>query len=199
MNRDELLAEVGTLATLEHFFIVECLSVQCALGHDLEAAEGGASDPRGRAAADGLAMYAQNTLMHRFGRLNNALVEAGSDARLDRAEKVSSASHPEIPLEPPSDAELQRLVQREHEIAIRIDERYTTLAATVGSVTDLPPLFRDLLQGLIEDGRDPRKTVDRLKDALGDAMVADLLRAPRRPPADAFEQRLLDLSDRSYR
>src|SRR4051794_29556407 len=166
MTRDEVLEEVGTLATLEHFFIVECLSVQCALGHDLDAGEGGASDPRGREAADGLAIYAQNTLMHRFGRLNNALVEASSDARLDRAEKVSSASHPEIPLEPPSDAELQRLVQREHEIAIRIDERYTTLAASVGSVTDLPPPFRDLLPGLVEGGSDHRKGGGKVEDGV---------------------------------
>src|SRR3954452_9841705 len=102
MTSDEVLAEVGTLATLEHFFIVECLSVQCALGHDLEATEGGASDPRGRAAADGLTIYAQNKLMHRFRRLNDALIQGGADARLDRADRVSSASHAEVPLEPPS-------------------------------------------------------------------------------------------------
>jgi hypothetical protein len=198
MTRDEVLEEVGTLATLEHFFIVECLSVQCALGHDLDAAEGGASDPRGRAAADGLAIYAQNALMHRFRRLNDALVEGGVDASLGRADRVSSSSHAEIPLEPPSDADLQRLVQHEHEIAMRIDERYTTLAASLGAVTDFPQLFRDMLQELLEDGSDHVKKVNGLRDALGDAVVADLLRATRRPAADAFEQRLLDLSDRSY-
>jgi hypothetical protein len=191
MTRDEAFAEVETLATLEHFFIVECLSVQCALGHDLAEAEGGASDPRGRAAADGLSSYAQNALMNRFRRLNSALVDAGRDGRVDRADSVSSSSHAQIALEPPSDADLQRLVEREHAIAVRIDERYTTLAASLGSGTEV-------LEQLVADGSDHVAAVERLRDALGDAVVSDLLCAARRPASDSFEQRLLDLSDRNY-
>src|SRR4051812_17255918 len=63
MDRDEVLNEVAILATLEHFFIVECLSVECALGHDLEAGEGGPTDPRGRESIGVVMGYAQFTLM----------------------------------------------------------------------------------------------------------------------------------------
>jgi hypothetical protein len=41
--------------------------------------------------------------------------------------------------------------------------------------------------------------VAALRDLLGNLAPADFLRAIRREPTDAFEQRLLDLSDRSYR
>ena len=192
MTRDEAFAEVEILAALEHFFIVECLTVQCALGHDLEAGEGGASDPRGSEGVGVVMGYAQFTLMSRFRNLNAALVDAGRDPELSRAETVSSASHPAIVLEPPSAAELERLVEREHAIAERIDERYATLAAALAS-------SGDLLEGLIEGGSDHVEAVDRLHDALGEAPVADLLCATRRTAADPFEQRLLDLSDRAYR
>src|SRR4051794_27300400 len=139
MDRDEVLNEVAILATLEHFFIVECLSVECALGHDLEAGEGGPTDPRGRESI-GVAMgYAQFTLMGRFRNLNAALVQADPprDPELERAVAVSSASHAKIALEPPSAADLERLVEREHAIAERIDERYATLAAAPASSGDL--------------------------------------------------------------
>src|SRR5581483_4918367 len=192
MARDDVLDEVGILATLEHFFIVECLSIQCGLGHDLDVGEGGASDPRGREGVGVVMSYAQFTLMGRFRNLNSALADAGRDPELSRADTVSSASHSAIALEPPSAAELERLVDREHAIAERIDERYQTLAAALAS-------SGDLLEGLIASGSDHVEAVDRLRDALGDAPIADLLRATRRTAADPFEQRLLDLSDRAYR
>src|SRR3954453_10595565 len=137
MTRDEVLEEVGTLATLEHFFIVECLSVQCALGHDLETGEGGASDPRGSEGIGVVMSYAQFILMSRFRNLNSALADAGRDPELSRADTVSSASHPAIPLEPPSAAELERLMEREHAMAERIVERYGTLVVALASSGDL--------------------------------------------------------------
>src|SRR3954452_1147582 len=192
MDRDDVVNEVGILATLEHFFIVECLSIQCALGHDLDEGEGGASDQRGREAIGVVMNYAKFTLMNRFRNLNSALTDAGRDPELSRAETVSSASHPAMPLEPPSAADLERLVEREHAIAERIDERYATLAAALGS-------GGEPLEALIASGSDHVEVVDRLRDALGDAPIADIIRAKRRATSDAFEQRLLDLSDRAYR
>src|SRR3954452_15390687 len=109
MDRDDVLNEVGILAGLEHFYIVECLSIQWALRHDLDEGEGGASDQRGREAIGVVTNYANVTLMNRFRNLNAALTDAGRDPELSRAETVSSASHPAIPLEPPSAAELERL------------------------------------------------------------------------------------------
>jgi hypothetical protein len=192
MDRDDVLNEVATLATLEHFFIVECLSVQCALGHDLDEGEGGASDQRGREAIGVVMNYAKFTLMNRFRNLNAALTDAGRDPELSRAETVSSASHPAMPLEPPSAAELERLVEREHEIAERIDERYATLATELAA-------SGDLLGTLIEGGADHVDTVARLRDAIGDAPIAGLIRARERTASDSLGEHLLGLSNRSYR
>jgi hypothetical protein len=194
MDRDDVLDEVGNLAALEHFFIVECLSVQCALGHDLEESEGGASDQRGRDAIAVVMDYAKFTLMNRFRNLNAALVEAhpARDPELGRADSASSASHPAIPLEPPSAAELGRLVEREQALAERIDERYTTLAAELAA-------SGDRLGALIEGGADHVDTVARLRDAIGDAPIASLIRARERTASDSLGEHLLQVSNRAYR
>jgi hypothetical protein len=194
MTRDEVLDEVATLASLEHFFILECLSIQCALGHDLDEGDGGASDQRGREASGVVMNYAKFTLMNRFRNLNSALIEADPprDPQLDRAAAVSSASHPEIPLEPPSAAELERLLEREQAIAERIDERYVTLAAELAA-------SGDLLGSLIEGGADHVERVASLRDAIGDAPIASLIRARERTASDSLGEHLLALSNRAYR
>jgi hypothetical protein len=43
LTREQVLDELDFLATVEHALIVEFLSVQCALGHDLPADQGGAT------------------------------------------------------------------------------------------------------------------------------------------------------------
>ena len=43
LTREQILGELDVLATVEHALIVEYLSVQCALGHDLPAEQGGAT------------------------------------------------------------------------------------------------------------------------------------------------------------
>jgi hypothetical protein len=40
LSREQVLDELEFLATVEHALIVECLSVHCALGHDLPADQG---------------------------------------------------------------------------------------------------------------------------------------------------------------
>src|SRR3954451_24633979 len=192
MDRDDVLNEVATLAALEHFFIGECLSIQCPLGHDLDEGEGGASDQRGREAIGVVMNYAKFTLINRFRNLNAALTDAGRDPELSRADTVASASHPAIPLEPPSAAELERLVERELEIAERIDERYATLAAELAA-------SGDLLGTLIEGGADHGATVARLRAAIGDAPIASLIRARQRTAGDSLGEHLLQVSNRAYR
>jgi len=199
VTQDDAFNEIATLASLEHAFIVECLSVQCALGHDLEADEGGASNPQGREAADLVAMFAVNTLMSRFRRLNFTLVDAEHPAQLDRAVSVESDSHGTISLDPPSAADLERLVGREHAIASAIDARYSSLHAALASATGIDPEVLDGLNALAQDGADHVAFADRLRDKLGDPVPPDVLRATRRQADGSFEQHLLDLSDRSYR
>ena len=190
MTQDEAFNEIANLASLEHSFIVECLSIRSALGHDLTADEGGATNPHGREAADLVSMFAMHTLMSRFRSLNFGLVNADRPAQLDRAPSI----------DPPSAADLERLVEHEHDIAAGIDRRYTDLRHALDtSATGIEPEVLEGLKSLVEEGDDHVALVDRLKDALGDPVPPDILRAKRRQAADSFEQHLLDLSDRGYR
>jgi hypothetical protein len=62
LDREHVLDELEILATVEHALIVEYLSICCALGHDLEAGDGGPTTDRCREAAMATAVdqrYAQ--------------------------------------------------------------------------------------------------------------------------------------------
>jgi hypothetical protein len=123
----------------------------------------------------------------------------GQDAQLGRAASISSDSVAEIPLGPPSAAQLGRLLEREEAIALAVDERYARLRP---AVTCDPVFEGDLLDQMrsviVGDGTAHTAACATLRDSLGDLAPADFLRATRRDPADAFEQRLLDISDRNY-
>ena len=189
LSRDAVLDELEFLATGEHALIVEYLTVHCALGHDLDPGEGGAS-AAARDAADAASGLAGGE-MTRLGSVCDALVGAGRFAPLERAASIASASHPAIPLDPPSSAELERLVAREEAIAAAVDERYARLVAAVAPDDDLRPI--------VEEGQTHADALATLRAALGDLTPVDFLRATRRETSDAFEQRLLDLSVRGYR
>jgi hypothetical protein len=189
MTREEVLAELEILATVEHALIVEYLTVHCALGHDLDPDEGGASAAT-RDAADAAFGLAGGE-MTRLASVFNALIGAGRFAPVERAASIASASHPAIPLDPPNAAQLERLVEREEAIAKAVDERYARLVPAVAAEDDLRPV--------VEDGQTHAAAVAPLRAALGDLAPAAFLRATRRETSDAFEQRLLDLSVRGYR
>lgn len=199
LNREQVLDELDFLATVEHALVVEYLSVGCALGHDLEAEEGGATTTQGRDAASAASALAMGQ-MFRLKGINRGLVDAGRSAQLGRAFSISSESVADIPLDPPSHAQLERVLEREEAIASAVDERYTRLRPAVTS----DPVFEgDLLNELrfiiVDDGPTHGAVVATLRNSLGDLAPAEFLRATRREPADPFEGRLLDVSDRSYR
>ena len=126
LTREQVLDELEFLATVEHALVVEYLSVACALGHDLTPEEGGAATRPGHDAAveaSELAVVA----MFRLKSLNLGLAEAGRAVPLGRAAGVSSPSVAEIPLGPPSPAQLERLLEREVAIASAVEERYAEL------------------------------------------------------------------------
>jgi hypothetical protein len=198
LSREQVLDELEFLATVEHALVVEYLSVHCALGHDLDAAEGGATTKQGRDAASAASVLALGAMFHLKG-VNRGLVAAGRFAQLGRAASISGDSV-ETVLGPPGPAQLERLLEREEAIASAVDERYARLRPAVTS----DPVFEgDLLDELrslvIDDGPTHAAACVTLRDFLGDLASADFLRATRREAADAFEQRLLDVSDRSYR
>jgi len=197
LDRAQVLDELELLATVEHALIVEYLSVHCALGHDLEAEEGGATTEQGRQAADAAASLAQRE-MFRLKDVNRALLAADRSAQLGRATSVAAGSSAPIPLDPPGRAQLEQLRQREDDLAAAVDARYRRLRP---SVTSAPVFDGDLLatiQAVVDDGTTHADGVASLRDALGDVPPAFFLRAIRREAHDGFEQRLLDVSDRGY-
>ena len=80
---------------------------------------GGATTTQGRNAADTASALAQSQMSH-LKDVNHALVAAGR-SQLARAASISSATVAEIPLTPPTQAQLERLVDREEAIASAVD------------------------------------------------------------------------------
>jgi hypothetical protein len=197
LSRDEILAELEFLATVEHALIVEYLSVLCALGHDLPADEGGPLTDEARNAAGAASALAQSE-MFTLADINRALLKADRFAPLERAAAIPSDSGPDIALDPPTEAQLRRLLEREDAIATAVDKRYARLLPAVTSAGFEPDLLAEL-QGIIEGGARHREALGGLRDALGDPPPVDVLRATRRDTNDEFEQRLLEASDRGYR
>jgi hypothetical protein len=198
LTREQVLDELEFLATVEHALIVECLSVYCALGYDLDASEGGATTAQGRAAADAAHSLALSQMSHLKG-VNLALIDAGRPARMDRAPSISTASAAAISLDPPNLAQLQQLVTRERAIAMAVDERYARLRP---AVTSDPVFDADLLGEMqtviVNEGPTHAAAFAAMLDSLAGLAPASFLRATRREGADAFEERLLDVGDRSY-
>lgn len=199
LSREQVLDELEFLATVEHALIVEYLSVGCSLGHDLEPEEGGATTTQGRDAASAASALAVDQMFH-LRRVNVGLVDAGRSARLERATSISSDSVAEVVLGPPSLAQLQRLLDREEAIAKAVDERYARLGPAVTSDAVFEgELLNELRSVIVDDGSTHAAAVATLRDSLGNLAPGQFLRATRREATDAFEQRLLDVSDRFYR
>jgi hypothetical protein len=197
LDREQVLDELEILATIEHALIVECLSIQCALGHDLEAEEGGPTTDRGRDAANAASILAQNEMFH-FKGINRALVSSGRSARLDRAEGIPDVSGHALPV-PPDQAGFEQLLEREKAIATAVDDRYSRLAP---AVTTHPVFEAELLDEwhtvIVDSGPTHLGALAGLQSALQGLAPADFLRATRRSANDSFEQRLLDTNDRTY-
>ncbi|MEP7025018.1 MAG: hypothetical protein ABJB47_14735 [Actinomycetota bacterium] len=198
LSKDQVLDELEFLATVEHALIVECLSVHCALGHDLAAGDGGAVTQPGMDAASVASSLAQGQMFH-LRSVNGALIDAGRQPQLGRATSISSASVAEIALDPPSLAQLQQLLGREEGIGLAVDERYARLAPAVTSAPVFDGTLLDELQSVIvSSGQSHAAAFAGYREALGGAAPASVLRATRRDTADDFEQHLLDASDRAY-
>jgi hypothetical protein len=136
--------------------------------------------------------------MFHLTAVNRALVEAGRSPQLGRATSISSDAVAETALGPPSRAELERLLARGKAIASAVDQRYWRLRPAVTSHPMFEGGLLDELKAVIDDGATHAGGFAALRDSLGDLGPADFLRATRREAADAFEQRLLELCDRTY-
>jgi hypothetical protein len=198
LNREQVLEELKFLTRVEHALIVEFLSLYCALGHDLPEDDGGATTQQGRDARDQGFLNAQ-AAMFRYKALQLVLVEAGGSPELGRAVSISSRSGAEIPLGPPTVAQFPRFLERAQQIASVIEERYAGLRPAVSSAPVFEgPLLEHVRAIVIEDAPTHTAGLVNLRTVLPDDVPAGLLRATRREANDAFEQRILDASDRIY-
>jgi hypothetical protein len=193
LTREQVLHELDFLATVEHALIVEYLSVQCALGHDLPADQGGPTTQALRDLAADFGRFAVHQMRH-FKSVNGALVHGGQSVRVERADSIAG-----IALGPPSAAQLEHLVEREEHIAAAVDQRYERLRPAVESKT--PVLEGRLLDDvgfLLDVGTTHADDVAGMRTALDGLAPADFLRATRRQTTDPFEQGLLSVGDRTY-
>jgi hypothetical protein len=198
LNREQVLEELKFLTRVEHALIVEFLSLCCALGHDLPEDDGGATTQQGRDARDQGFLNAQ-AAMFRYKALQLVLVEAGGSPELGRAVSISSRSGAEIPLGPPTVAQFPRFLERAQQIASVIEERYAGLRPAVSSAPVFEgPLLEHVRAIVMEDAPTHTAGLVNLRTVLPDDVPARLIRATRREANDAFEQRILDASDRIY-
>jgi hypothetical protein len=197
LDRAQVLDELELLATVEHALIVEYLTVHCSLGHDLEAEQGGATTEQGRQASDAAASLAQGE-MFRLKDVNRALVAAGRSAQLGRASSIAAGAAAAIPLDPPSRAQLEQLLPREDDLAAAVDAHYGRLRPAVTSDAVFDGDLLATIRSVVDDGTTHADSLAALREAMDDVPPAFFLRAIRRETNDAFEQRLLDVSDRGY-
>jgi hypothetical protein len=194
LTREQVLDELDFLATVEHALIVEFLSVQCALGHDLPADQGGATTKELRDLAADFGRFAVHQMRH-LNSVNGVLVRGGQSVQVEqRAESIAG-----IALGPPSAAQLERLVEREEHIAAAVDQRYERLRLAVESETPvLEGRLLDEVGFIVGVCANHADDVAGMRAALDGLAPADFLRATRRETTDPFEQRLLSVGDQTY-
>ena len=124
------LDELDFLASVEHSLCVEYLSVHCALGHDQDPAGAGTTAQRVADAAQAAAAMAQDEMRH-LHDVNRALVDAGRPPQLARALSIPRTSGSDVAFGPLNLEQLDRLIERERELASAVDERYARLRPAI--------------------------------------------------------------------
>src|SRR6266545_3983545 len=184
LNREQVLDELDFLASVEHSLCVECLSVHCALGHDLGPTDAGATAQRVADAAQAAAVIAQDE-MRRLHNVNRALVHAGRLPQLARASSIPLNSSSDVALGPLSFEQLERLVERERELALAVDARYARLRPAVAPPN---PVFEgDLLAemtGILDQPPDHSQLPAALQKGLEGIPPRVYLHATPHEPSD---------------
>jgi hypothetical protein len=199
LSAAEILDELDDLASVEHSLCVEYLSIHCALGHDVEPADVGSTARHVAQAAQAASVAAFSEMRH-VREVNRVLVHAGRPPQLRRASSIRRVSSSEVALGPLTSEQLERLLEREREVASAVDERYAQLRRAVESPS---PVFEgELLSELISllsPGPDHSGLQSSLTEELDGIPPSKFLRATPREPRDELERRLLDLGDHCYR
>jgi hypothetical protein len=196
LSADQVLHELERLAEVEHAMIIDHLLACCALGHDLEPAEGGATSPVGREAASTYFTLAMNEMFH-FAAVNRALVAEGRSFTTTRATTVLSPSGGSMALCPVDLGTAQEMIDRHRAVARAVDALYARVRPALGV---LHAETADILQSVVGEGATTHADAfGSIDEIVPTPIPGDLLRVTRRDATDGVEQRLLDASDRLYR
>jgi hypothetical protein len=193
LTREQVLDELGDLATVAHALCVEYLFMECALGHGVDSPAG--SPPPQTSDAAGAAHSLAVGQMRRLRAIDHLLTVAGRDVDLGRATELRRpAPTAAIAFAPLTAAQLDGMLEREHAMAAAVDARYKALQEGVEQAVV------EELDGLafIIDATDLAEAFGRLRDGLEALAPSAYLRAVRDVPADDRERGLRDLSDRYY-
>ncbi len=191
-TREQALAELDFLATVEHALLVEYQWIFCALGHDIDGV-----DPRVHDAAQVVSGMSVDA-MRQLRRINNALASAEQSAQTDRASALPAEGGP-VTFGPLSRDQLDQLVARASTVAYAVDARYERLRPTVEPPTAvLEDGLREQVASIVEFGTAHKSSLDSFVSGLRDVPASVYLLASRYEPADDLERFLLDLSDRYY-
>jgi hypothetical protein len=176
--REELLAELDHLATVEHALCVEYLFLDCALvdrGPGINLALG---------------------TMFQLRRVNEALVMAGQSGNMSRAAQVRGI--PPLAFAPLDASQLDGVLGRESAIAAAVDARYAIAGSLLSLVADLDPGLRDRIDGVVDSGAGHAAEFISFRESLAGRPPAEYLR-PVREPADDSDTTLRSISQGGYR
>lgn len=188
VTRQQLLDELGYLATVEHALIVDYLIIHCALGADV------LSDEHPATTAAGTAMNMAQSTMATLKAVNGALVVGGRQPSLGRASYVVPPSGRPLPVGSFTGEELSGFVGREMAVAGEVDRRWAAIGT---ALTALGSQVEDIAAEL---GAIPQHaaSVAELVQPLSGLAPSQYLRVTRHLPADDFERKLLTLADLYY-
>jgi hypothetical protein len=183
LTREQVLDELGDLATVAHALCVEYLFIECALGHGVDS--GAASPPPQASDAASDAHSLAVGQMRRMRAINHLLA-----ATELRQPPPTSA----IAFAPLDATQLDGMLDRELAMAKAVDARYAALQA------DVEQAVVDELEGLgfILLATDLAESFARLRDGLASLAPSAYLYVTRDDPTDDRERGLRDLSDRYY-
>ena len=149
--------------------------------------------------AHAAAVMAQNEMRH-LHNVNRVLVHAGRPPQLARALSIPRNSGSDVALGPLSLEQLDRLIEREREVATAVDERYARLRPAIAPPN---PVFEgellDDVTRVLDSPPDHSHLPAALETELEGIPPSEYLRAIPREPSDGVEGTLLELSDGSYR
>ncbi|WP_462203105.1 ferritin-like domain-containing protein [Frankia sp. CcWB3] len=204
LTRDEVLAELNYLATVEHALSMEYLFAHYSLDAPrLLPDDADEHTRRVHAAATEVFSIAVDEMRH-LRWVNEALTLLGLPPNVGRAERIHRQLDRPFQLQPLTPAQLDWFIEVERPsqgTASGIDGMYVRLLRTIDGRPDLFP-ERDrlvhLVKLIIDEGGEHFRRFGTVKNHLAGLAPESYLRTMRPDPVDALTGGLADLSDQNY-